>query len=119
MSVDALRYYERAGLMLDPVERSPSGHRRYSERDVSWVVFLTKVRKTGMPIRDMREYARLVRAGPGNENIRLALLEQHRDAVLTQLEETRSNLDEIERKIRSYRTRMAVVERSLAEQPAA
>lgn len=95
------------------------GHRRYSERDVGWLVFLTKVRKTGMPIRRMREYAQLVRAGSGNEDQRLELLVQHRDAVLAQMEETRRYLEEIDRKIDSYRMRMAVVENSLAHQPAA
>ena len=119
VSIDALRYYERAGLMLGPVERAASGHRRYSERDVGWVVFLTKVRRTGMPIRGMREYAQLVRAGRGNEDQRLALLEQHRDAVLAQMEETRRNLEEIERKIEGYRTGVALVENSFAHQPAA
>jgi len=119
MSIDALRYYERTGLMLDPVERATSGHRRYSERDIGWVVFLTKVRKTGMPIRVLREYAELVRAGPGNEDQRLALLEQHRDAVLDQMEETQRNLAELERKIDSYRARMASLENSLARPPAA
>jgi DNA-binding transcriptional MerR regulator len=118
MSIDALRYYERAGLMLSPVERAGSGHRRYSERDVGWLVFLTKVRKTGMPIRRMRAYADLVRAGRGNEEERLELLDQHRDAVLAQVEETRRNLEEIEQKIESYRTRIALVENSLAYQPA-
>ena len=119
MSIDALRYYERSGLMLDAVGRAGSGHRRYSERDVGWLVFLTKVRKTGMPIRRMREYAQLVRAGRGNEDQRLELLVQHRDAVLAQMEETRRYLEEIDRKIDSYRMRMAVVENSLADQPAA
>ena len=57
------------------------------------MVFLTKVRKTGMPIRRLREYAELVRAGRGNEDERLALLEQHRDAVLARMEETRRNLE--------------------------
>ena len=37
VSVDTLRYYERAGLMLEPVERAASGHRRYGERDVRFV----------------------------------------------------------------------------------
>ena len=119
MSIDALRYYERAGLMLRSVERAESGHRRYSERDVGWLVFLTKVRKTGMPIRRIYEYAQLVRAGRGNEDERLALLEAHRDAVLTQMEVTQRNLEEIERKIESYRVRMALLENGLADQHAA
>ena len=102
LSVHTLRYYERAGLMLDPVERAASTHRRYSEHDLRWVVLLTRLRATGMPIRRMREYAALVRAGDGNEAERLALLEAHRAAVLAQLEETRRSLEAVETKIALY-----------------
>jgi len=86
LTAHTLRYYERAGLMLDPVDRAESTHRRYSERDIDWVVLLTRMRKTGMPIRLIRRYAELVRAGDGNEEERLALLEEHRRGVLRQLE---------------------------------
>lgn len=119
VSIDALRYYERAGLMLVTIERAASGQRRYSEREVGWLVFLTKIRRTGMPIRRLREYAELVRAGRGNEDERLAMLEQHRDSVAAQMQETRRNLKEIERKIETYRTRIAVAENGLADEPAA
>jgi DNA-binding transcriptional MerR regulator len=106
VSAHTLRYYERAGLMLDRVERASSSHRRYSDEDVRWVVLLTKLRSTGMPIRRMREYAELVREGDGNEAERLALLEAHRAAVLEQLEAMRSNLEAIDRKIELYRERL-------------
>jgi DNA-binding transcriptional MerR regulator len=55
-----LRYYERDGLMLG-VGRAGSGHRRYSERDLGWIELITKLRATGMPIREVRRYAELVR----------------------------------------------------------
>ena len=42
-------------------------------------------RSTGMPIRDIRRYAELVRAGSGNETERLAVLTAHRDEVVRQL----------------------------------
>ncbi len=116
LSLDTLRYYERVGLMLDPVARAESGHRRYSERDVRWVVFLTKVRRTGMSIRRMRDYAALVRAGQGNEQERLALLEAHRDEVLQRVQETERNLREIERKIGTYRDRISVLENEFVDQ---
>ena len=103
LSVHTLRYYERAGLMLDPVERAPSSHRRYTEDEIRWVTLLTRLRATGMPIRRIRDYADLVRAGDGNEDERLALLEAHRTAVLEQLEVMRANLDAIEFKIERYR----------------
>jgi len=103
LSVHTLRYYERAGLMLDPVERAPSSHRRYTGDEIRWVTLLTRLRATGMPIRRIRDYADLVRAGDGNEDERLALLEAHRTAVLEQLEVMRANLDAIEFKIERYR----------------
>jgi DNA-binding transcriptional MerR regulator len=107
LTAHTLRYYERAGLMLDPVDRADSTHRRYSERDIDWVILLTRLRKTGMPIRLVRRYAELVRAGDGNEEERLALLEEHRRGVLQQLEEVASNLEAIDYKIRIYRERIS------------
>ncbi|HTE58993.1 MAG TPA: MerR family transcriptional regulator [Solirubrobacteraceae bacterium] len=106
LSAHTLRYYERAGLMLDPVERAPSTHRRYSDAEIRWVTLLTRMRATGMPIRRIREYAELVRAGEGNEAERLALLETHREAVLEQLDAMRRNLDAIDHKIELYRDRL-------------
>jgi DNA-binding transcriptional MerR regulator len=106
LSTHTLRYYERAGLMLDRVGRAPSSHRRYTEEEIRWVTLLTKMRATGMPIRRLREYADLVRAGDGNELERLELLEEHRAAVVIQLAAMRANLDAIDQKIALYRGRL-------------
>jgi DNA-binding transcriptional MerR regulator len=103
LTPDTLRYYEREGLLLQPVDRASSSHRRYGERDLEWIRLLTRLRGTGMPIRAVREYAALVRAGVGNEPERLALLQEHRAAVLAQLEATRRNLEAIDHKIAIYR----------------
>jgi DNA-binding transcriptional MerR regulator len=102
LSVHTLRYYERAGL-LAPIDRNGSGHRRYTPEDVEWIVVCTKLRATGMPIRRIREYAELVRAGDGNESERLALLEAHREEVRDRLREVRRNLELIDYKIELYR----------------
>jgi DNA-binding transcriptional MerR regulator len=96
-----LRYYERDGLMLS-VGRSGSGHRRYSERDLGWIELITKLRATGMPIREVRRYAELVRADDGNEDERLALLRAHRKRVLAQLDTMAAHLDAIDMKISYY-----------------
>lgn len=96
-----LRYYERDGLMLG-VGRAGSGHRRYSERDLGWIELITKLRATGMPIREVRRYAELIRAGDGNEDDRLALLRAHRERVLAQLDTMTAHLDAIDMKISYY-----------------
>ena len=80
LTTHTLRYYERDGLMLAPVDRSASGHRRYTERDLTWIELITRLRSTGMPIREVRRYADLVRAGDGNEAERLAC-SAHRERV--------------------------------------
>ncbi len=101
MSVHTLRYYERAGLMSD-VDRASSGHRRYSEADLEWLNSIRCLRATGMPIARIRRYAELVRSG-GNEGERLALLEEHRESVRTELAEVQGHLAFVERKIATYK----------------
>lgn len=96
-----LRYYERDGLMLG-VDRGGSGHRRYSEHDLGWIELITKLRATGMPIREVRRYAELVRAGDGNEDQRLALLLAHRERVRRQLATMAHYLNAIDLKIGYY-----------------
>ncbi|MCX4831058.1 MerR family transcriptional regulator [Streptomyces sp. NBC_01016] len=110
VSVHTLRYYERAGLVVSPVDRTSTNRRRYRELDLKWIVVCTKLRATGMPIRGIRVYAELVAAGPGNEAERLALLEAHRAEVLAKLAETRENLKMIDHKIDVYRDSMAAGE---------
>jgi DNA-binding transcriptional MerR regulator len=106
VSVHTLRYYERVGL-LAPIERNGSGHRRFTARDLEWVIVCTRLRATGMPIRRIREYAELVREGEGNEGARLALLEAHREEVLAQLAEVERNLELIDHKVSIYRDKLA------------
>ncbi|WP_235735255.1 MerR family transcriptional regulator [Nocardioides alcanivorans] len=106
LTIDTLRYYERDGLLLRPVPRSASGHRRYDEEDVHWITLVTRLRSTGMPIRDVRRYADLVRAGDGNEPERLALLQSHREEVLRQLTEVTGHLGAIDHKIGIYEDRL-------------
>jgi DNA-binding transcriptional MerR regulator len=110
VSVHTLRYYERAGLVVSPVDRTSSGRRRYRELDLKWIIICTKLRATGMPIKGLRRYAQLVAAGPGNEAERLALLEAHRADVLTRLAEIQENLKLIDHKIDVYRGSLAAGE---------
>ena len=102
LTTHTLRYYERDGLMLGSVVRSTSGHRRYSERDLTWIEMITRLRSTGMPMRDVRRYAALVRAGDGNESERLDLLKSHRERVERQLAEVTGHLRAIDHQIGIY-----------------
>lgn len=102
VSAHTLRYYERIG-MLEPVERAPSGHRRYSDADLGSVIFLTLLRETGMPIRDMQRFVELTRAGEHTVPKRVTVLETHRDALRDRLALLTGHLSAIEHKIGVYR----------------
>jgi DNA-binding transcriptional MerR regulator len=106
LTAHTLRYYERDGLMLDSVTRSSSGHRRYTDNDLTWIQMLTRLRTTGMPMREVKRYASLVRAGDGNEAERLALLVAHRQRVEAQLAEATAHLRAIDHKIGLYESKI-------------
>ncbi len=110
VSAHTLRYYERVGLVVTPVDRTSGGRRRYQELDLKWILICTKLRATGMPIRGIRRYAELVVAGPGNEQERLALLAAHRAEVLAKMAEVQENLKAIDHKIEVYQGSIAAGE---------
>lgn len=112
LSADTLRYYEKDGLLLRPVPRSSSGHRQYDEPDLRWIKLVTCLRATGMPIRDVRRYAALVREGDGNEEERLALLHAHRESVLRELAQVTAHLGAIDHKIGIYEHKLESLEQS-------
>lgn len=101
LSAHTLRYYERIGL-IHPVGRGENGHRRYGRDDIEWLEFLIKLRTTDMPIRQMVEYAELVRKGPQTASRRRAMLEAHREALRERIEELEETAGVIDRKIETY-----------------
>ena len=80
LSVHTLRYYERIEL-LTPINRASNGHRRYSQQDLAWIEFLTRLRATGMPIRQMQQFADLRRQGNPTIPQRRELLDLHQQLV--------------------------------------
>ena len=102
LSVHALRFYEREGILADPVRRESNGRRIYSEDDVDWLEMCVRFRSSGMPLDTIRRYTDLVRQGPGNEQDRLALLQSHQEHIRTQLQELTECLNVITHKVEIY-----------------
>ncbi|MDQ0990646.1 MerR family transcriptional regulator [Streptomyces sp. V3I7] len=101
LTAHTLRWYERIGLMPH-VDRSHTGQRRYSNRDLDWLDLVTKLRLTGMPVADMVRYAQLVREGEHTYGERHELLESTRRDVLARISELRDTLAVLDRKISLY-----------------
>ena len=100
MTQYTLRWYERIGL-LGHIERGGDGRRRFTEDNLDWLSLLTKLRATGMPVRDMQRYAELVRSGAG-EAERIELLKKHRAEVRRALAAQRECLKLLDAKITHY-----------------
>lgn len=97
-----LRYYERAGL-IQSVTRSSGNQRRYQPGDVDWVRFLLRLRETGMPIAQMREYAALRAEGDASLRARLELLVEHHERLREQIGTLRGHERALSAKVETYR----------------
>ena len=101
LTVHTLRWYEQEGL-VEPIERDSAGRRRYCEDDIGWLRLLIRLRSTGMPVREMRRYAEMVRAGDDTVADRLQLFVEHRERVLTRIDELQQDLAMLDIKIALY-----------------
>ncbi|MDI1342727.1 MAG: MerR family transcriptional regulator [Pseudolabrys sp.] len=101
LSAHTIRYYERIGL-LPYARRDQSGQRDYDASILIWTEFLGRLKTIGMPIRDMRRYAKLREAGPATETERRELLEQHRQRVRAHVAELQACVLVLDTKIAGY-----------------
>jgi DNA-binding transcriptional MerR regulator len=100
LSSYTLRYYEDVGLVRPP--RNGSGHRAYDAATLRRLVFITRMRASGMTIRDLKRYVALVEQGPATEPERRAMMLAQRARVQRQLRELTLALETTEYKIRIY-----------------
>lgn len=101
VSVETLRYYDRAGL-LGPLQRDPAGRRVFDARTLGVLDVILRLRRSGMPVEDVRRFAELLRQGDAQRRGRLALLREHRDRLRRHVEALRSDLAVVEWKVAAY-----------------
>lgn len=101
LTAHTLRWYERIGLMPH-VDRSHTGQRRFTNRDLDWLAFVGKLRMTGMPVAGMVRYAELLREGERTFEERRELLEATRHDVRTRIAELQDTLAVLDFKIEFY-----------------
>ena len=79
-----LRFYDKEGL-LPFVERSDGGIRVFKDSDYEWLMIIECLKKTGMPLKDIREF--IVMAIKGDDTIdgRLALITKQKESVEQQI----------------------------------
>ena len=104
-----LRYYEREGL-LAPVDKAASGHRRYTDADLGWVRTLQLLRGTGMPIREMKAFVELNRAGDQTVAQRIEVLRHYREELRARMVADVERMAFLDHKITVYTDMLAARE---------
>lgn len=100
LSIDTLRYYEKEKLVYPT--RNSSNHRCYTTNDLAWINFIIRLKKTGMDIKHIREYAQLRYQGDSTIPKRLELLFEQLDNLHQQEIHLENNITFIENKIKTY-----------------
>lgn len=88
LSIDTIRYYEKAGL-CPAIARGSDGRRRFSAENLAWLTLLASLRETGMPTGEMKQFAELYRHGDATVSERKRMLAEHQ----SRLEEKQAQLD--------------------------
>jgi len=95
LSVDAIRFYERNGLLPRP-PRTEGGFRRYAENDVETLAFVRRVQGLGFKLSEIRVLLRL----RGNRLQPCAPVQRRLQEKLADIERRLADLHKLEHELR-------------------
>ncbi len=101
-----LRYYDKEGL-LPFVERTNGGIRMFKQSDFEGLRLIECLKKTGMPIKDIKRFMDLCSVGDESISERLEMIDRQRERVLEQIEQLKENLQILDYKHWYYETAKA------------
>ena len=98
-----LRYYDKQGL-LPYMERRESGYRMFSDGDIAMLRVIECLKKSGMSIKDIRQFSEWVLMGDDSLQERYEMFLERKKAVEAQIAELQKTLDFINHKCWYYET---------------
>lgn len=106
LPASTIRYYDKQGL-LPFVERSESGYRSFSEADIGMLNMIECLKRTGMPIKEIKQFCQWVQQGDASLQQRFNMFQERRRAVQEQMEQLKKTMEVIEYKCWYYETALA------------
>lgn len=103
MPTSTLRYYDKEGL-LPFLERSNSGIRMFKDTDFEWLKVIDCLKRTGMPLTDIKHFVEMAMQGDKTINERLDLIIKQKESVIHQINELTKTLKTLEFKQWYYET---------------
>lgn len=101
LSRSNIRYYEKEGL-IPTVNRDKNAIRQYTEDDIAWIDFLSKLKNMEMPISEMKKYAKLRVQGASTIHERKNILINHQERLSEKEKNILKNKNLLTEKIKIY-----------------
>ena len=95
MTYQTLKFYCNQGL-VPYVKRDKNNRRVFDEHDVEWVRSLTRLKRCGMSIEEMRDYLNLCLEGEKSIPDRKKMLAEKRARLGEQMEQIQASMDYID-----------------------
>ena len=99
--VTTIRYYDREGLMPN-VTRSEGGQREFSDDDIKLLQVIECLKRTNMPIKDIRRFTHLLAEGDQSLEERRQMFYERRETVREQIVGLKAVAELIDRKCAYY-----------------
>lgn len=87
-----IRFYDKEGL-LPFMERMESGYRVFSDSDLAMLRTIDCLKKTGMPLKEIRQFITWVQQGDASLSERYEMFLERKKVVEEQMAELQSTLD--------------------------
>lgn len=95
-----LRYYEQKELIR--VNRDSFNRRDYEENEIEWILFIKKLKDTGMILQEIAKYSSLRYDGDSTLIERREMLLNHKDNIKLEILKWKKYLENINEKIEIY-----------------
>lgn len=115
LSIDTLRYYERVGV-IPPVKRDKNGYRNYTMMDLNWVFLAKSLRKAGLSIESMIEFATLAQSTKDVSKAQKGILYHQLQEIEMRIEEMEKARGLLIHKIETYDEHVAQFQAGPAEE---
>lgn len=106
LPASTIRYYDKQGL-LPFVQRSESGYRMFSDKDIGLLNMIECLKQTGMPIKEIKQFCQWVQQGDASLQQRFDMFRERRKAVQEQMMQLEKTMEVIEYKCWYYETALA------------
>lgn len=98
-----IRYYDKEGL-IPSIKRKETGYRIFTEEALSALKIIDCLKKTGMPIKDIRQFFQWIDEGDASLEERYEMFLERKAAVEAQMAELQQVMDTINYKCWYYET---------------